>query len=415
MINKIQNINNVIANNKIPKKNHASYKINNNTQLKTDSFHRNISFKGVKLPSGEYEQEEIAFAKEKLNEKDDKWKLDLYREIYSSLKLNRPLREFTARNGQRGTCDMNNPIERFILGVMSLGLNEIDVQLENLGFRNEAKDQVRKMDILRADLQNIKLKEEVAEMKKAEQYAEHKVNYLKEMNEVKEKQLKPKLLDLVQRQREGRPSDMPNCIMLSNKNNNINEELIKWTADNVNGKFVTIKNGDGIVSYLEQAEEDYQQTGDWNLMYIKDMDKLIDHNEVADDMVEYMKDIMSAAAEDYHTTIIFSSTHPESLDKIALQPHRVKKIATDKVISPDELYIEDAKNRVKDIQNAKKTPMSTINDLLIISGASKDLKLVWEHTPEQFKEAEAIITRRFDKVKDSQYVQIFNESVKHLV
>lgn len=221
--------------------------------------------------------------------------------------------------------------------------------------------------------------------------------------------------DLVLRIREGRPTDMPNCIMLSNKNNNINEELIKWTADNVNGKFVTIKNGDDILAHLEQAEENYQQTGDWNLMYIKDMDKLIDHNEVQDNIVEGMKDIMSAAAEDYHTTIIFSSTHPETLDKIALQPHRVKKIATDKVISPDELYVEDAKNRVKDIKNAQKTPMSTINDLLTISGASKDSKLVWEYTPEQFKEAEAIITSRFDKVKDSQYVQIFNEAVKHLV
>ena len=221
--------------------------------------------------------------------------------------------------------------------------------------------------------------------------------------------------DLVLRIKEGRPTEMPNCLMIKGQDQKYSEKMINWIGQNSKADFITIKVGDDILEHIEKAEENFQKTKNWTLMYIKDMEKLIDHSQVEDRIVEGMKDIMSAASEDYHTTIIFSSSNPEKLDKIALQPHRVKKIVTDKVISPDELYVEDAKSRVKDIKNAQKTPMSTINDLLTISGAPKDVKLVWEHTPEQVKDAEALITGSLDKEKDSEYIKIFNEAVTHLV
>lgn len=47
MINKIQNINSIVVNNKISKRNYAAHQFNDNTQLERDTFHRNISFKGV--------------------------------------------------------------------------------------------------------------------------------------------------------------------------------------------------------------------------------------------------------------------------------------------------------------------------------------------------------------------------------
>ncbi len=132
--------------------------------------------------------------------------------------------------------------------------------------------------------------------------------------------------DLVLRIKEGRPTDMPNCLMIKGQDPKYCEKMINWLGQNSKSDFVTIKAGDGIVTKLEKAEENFQKTKNWTLMYIKDMEKLIDHSRVEDDMIEYMKDIMSAASEDYHTTIIFSSASPEKLDKIALQPHRVKKV-----------------------------------------------------------------------------------------
>ena len=232
---------------------------------------------------------------------------------------------------------------------------------------------------------------------------------------MKENQLQPKFLDLVQNEKEGHPVDMPNCIMLSNKNDEINNKLINWTGENINGKFISIKNGDDILAHLEQAEDDYQNTGDWNLIAVKGMDNLIDHNKSEDWVVESMKDIMSAAAEDYHSTLIFSSTHPETLDSIALQPHRVKKIKTTDIKTPKDMDIEDAKVRLMDSQNAKNTPISTINDLLLVAKADDSLKLSWEHTPEQLEKVENVITNTFDKNEDKHYLKMYNIAKDNLV
>lgn len=418
MIKAIQNVNNITTgttyNNKISTNaiNYNSYKTN---EIAKDTFQANVSFKGEKLFTDEYKKEEIEFAKSKMDQTDDKWKLDLYRKIYEDLLLHRKPYDVQTRGGGKTQFDPNNPVERFLLGIFTLGLTELMVQIENMGFRKEAKDSVKKMEILRAELQNLKMKEEVAEAQKAEEFSKHKLEYLKKLNDVKEKQMNPKLLDLIQREREGRPTDMPNCIMLSNKNDTINNELIKWAGENVNGRFISIKNGDDILAHLEEAEENYQNTGDWNLIYVKDMDKLIDHNEVKSRIVEGMKDIMSSAAEDYHSTLIFSSTHPETLDKIALQTHRVKKIDTKGIITPEDMSVENAKQRAVDLKAAKTTPISTINDLLTAAKADSSLKLNWNHTPEQLKAIDDFIKEKFSDKEDKKYLKAYNTCLQHLV
>ena len=169
------------------------------------------------------------------------------------------------------------------------------------------------------------------------------------------------------------------------------------------------------MTHLEQAEDDYQNTGDWNLIAVKGMDNLIDHNKSEDWVVESMKDIMSATAEDYHSTLIFSSTHPETLDSIALQPHRVKKIKTADIKTPKDMDREDAKVRLMDSQNAKNTPISTINDLLLVANADDSLKLSWEHTPEQLEKVENVITNTFDKNEDKHYLKMYNIAKDNLV
>lgn len=406
------NIQNRIANNPI---NNSKPFYRSNTKSITDSFQKqNVSFKGKKLSSGEYTDEEIKLMKSTLKSSDETWKDDLYKKQYNHLLANRGKWENVGRYG-RGTFDPNSPFERVVCGIFTFGATELGVQIENIGLRKDAKNYVNQMDILRADLQNMKLKEDVAETHKAEKSAEHKVEYLKGLQDVKENQLQPKFLDLVQNEKEGHPVDMPNCIMLSNKNDEINNQLINWTGENINGKFISIKNGDDILAHLEQAEDDYQNTGDWNLIAVKGMDKLIDHNQVKDRTIESMKDIMTAAAEDYHSTLIFSSTHPETLDSIALQPHRVKKIKTADIKTPKDMDIEDAKVRLMDSQNAKNTPISTINDLLLVAKADDSLKLSWEHTPEQLEKAENVITNTFNKNEDKHYLKMYNIAKDNLV
>lgn len=419
MIKAIQNVNNITTgttyNNKISTNaiNYNSYKMNG---IAKDTFQSNVSFKGEKLFTDEYKKEEIEFAKSKMSETNDNWQQDLYKKIYKDLILNRkPIQYKTMSGLDANLYNPNDKFERIMNNILTLGFAEIEVQFENMGFRKEARDSVKKMEILIADLQNRKMKEEVAKAQKAEEFSKHKLEYLKKLNDVKEKQLNPKLLDLIQREREGRPTDMPNCIMLSNKNDKINKELIKWAGENVNGRFISIKNGDDILAHLEEAEENYQETGDWNLIYVEGMDKLIDHNEVDDWIIEGMKDIMSAAAEDYHSTLIFSSTHPETLDKIALQTHRVKKIDTKGITTPEDMSVESAKERATDQKAAKTTPISTINDILTVAKADDSLKLNWNHTPEQLKTIDDFIKEKFSDKEYKKYLKAYDTCLQYLV
>ena len=102
--------------------------------------------------------------------------------------------------------------------------------------------------------------------------------------------------DLVLRIKEGRSTEMPNCLLIKGNDPEYCERIINWIGKTSNSDFIPIKIGDDILSHLEKAEENFQRTKNWTLLYVKNMDKLIDHNEVQDNIVEGMKDIMSAAA-----------------------------------------------------------------------------------------------------------------------
>lgn len=166
--------------------------------------------------------------------------------------------------------------------------------------------------------------------------------------------------DLVLNEKEGHPVDMPNCLLVVGDDPKYCERMIDWIGKTSNADYKTIKNGDDILSHLEQYEENYQKTKNRTLLHVKDMESLIDHSKVKDRTVESMKDIMSAAAEDYHTTIIFQTQDPSKLDSIALQPHRVKKkfnindIPEKKLLETDREINEYAKNLAK-LENFPKT------------------------------------------------------------
>lgn len=64
--------------------------------------------------------------------------------------------------------------------------------------------------------------------------------------------------------------------MFSNPDEKINKELINWCGENVNGQFITTDPyEEDLIDILEEAEADYQESGNWNLIYVKDMAELI--------------------------------------------------------------------------------------------------------------------------------------------
>ncbi len=56
------------------------------------------------------------------------------------------------------------------------------------------------------------------------------------------------------------------------------------------------------------------------------VDKLLDHSLTSEHVIESLKSIMSSVSQNYHATIIFSTTDPSKLDRIALEAHRTVKI-----------------------------------------------------------------------------------------
>lgn len=143
---------------------------------------------------------------------------------------------------------------------------------------------------------------------------------------IKDIQLKPKFIYPVQRALEGKSASIPNCIMIVGDDSKVNEELIKWTGQNVNCRFLQIDHNDNILKYLKNSESNYREIGERTLLHIRNFEKLLNPEITPAHIISDLKDLMSSASEDFHSTIIFSTKNPSKLDSIALQPHRVEKI-----------------------------------------------------------------------------------------
>ena len=110
-----------------------------------------------------------------------------------------------------------------------------------------------------------------------------------------------------------------NCLLFVGKDESKTKDAIDWfmnTAKQNNHSVDLFAKDFDFVEYLEQAEEQFQKTGKWNLIYAKNMDKAINPSEVEDYTIAGMKAIMCATADDYHTTLLFQTKDAAKLDDI---------------------------------------------------------------------------------------------------
>ena len=217
------------------------------------------------------------------------------------------------------------------------------------GLKNQAKDYVNQMVSLRSDLASIKLAEELAEIRKQTDESGFELIYEKSIKDVIDNEVKPKIIFPMQRIIEHKPTEMPNCIMLASPNKSINSTLTKYIQENANGTYQTLLARD-VLEVLEECEQNYQKTGEWNLIDFAGLEHAINPNKAKTKTIAMMKDLMSSCAEDYHTTLLFRTTDPSKLDQIALQPHRVKRINTDNVVTVNDLRREAAEKRLQTIR-----------------------------------------------------------------
>ena len=127
---------------------------------------------------------------------------------------------------------------------------------------------------------------------------------------------------------------IPNCVMLTGDNPFVMKELIDWTGElagkNSKTNYVKLPSlGDkalmqeSILAALENAEENYQTTGKRSLIFVNGMEKLINSYSNTKADIAFMKDLMSSASKDYHSTLIFYAKNPEDLDPGTAVAHRI--------------------------------------------------------------------------------------------
>ena len=128
----------------------------------------------------------------------------------------------------------------------------------------------------------------------------------------------------------GKRVDVPNCVMLTGANPYTMMEIIDWMGQKSGANYVKIPSSvninqmqDKILEELEKAEENYQSTGERSIIFVNGMEKLLNPAVNSRGNISCMKDLMSSADEDFHSTIIFYSNHPKNLDPAATASHRV--------------------------------------------------------------------------------------------
>lgn len=404
----------------VKNQNKVNYNYFNRNNYITDS----VSFKGEES-SKEYSNDEIFLARQALYLDEQEWKDFIYRDRYKYQKDNRPeyTLSYAGHEGFEGfdeedckvTINMNKitALERILFAVSTLGASEVKFHYENAQYRQNAKKWIEKIDLIRTEILNTQADEKAAELKKQTLKQQREAEQINETSKVKEEKLYPQLLNLIQREKEGKKTKIPNCVMLSNTDDKINKELIKWCGENVNGQFITTDpNEEDLIDVLEEAEVDYQESGNWNLIYVEDMDELINSNYSDDSVISSMKDIMTDCAEVFHSTLIFSAPHPEKLDDIAIAPHRVKKIDTSNVKPAISANIDDAKARLNNEEYKKQTPISAINDILFLLGANKDMFLTANASAEDIEKAGEFI--KGNDSKEDNYSDLFDKLSKNI-
>lgn len=132
----------------------------------------------------------------------------------------------------------------------------------------------------------------------------------------------------------GKPAAFPNCIMLIGENRRVATRILDWMYNSASSvaNFIKIERDrdcnklqDNLITALEEAEKNYQQTNERSVIFVERFDRLLNPKLNSSRNIASIKDYMSAADEDYHSTIVFFTPdcYMDNLDRGTIQPHRV--------------------------------------------------------------------------------------------
>ncbi len=239
-----------------------------------------------------------------------------------------------ASKSAKGVHDFEEWYERVIGAIFTLGYTEInniisrnrdrkrELYCANFALMEDRKKLIKDIDF--AIKGNTQSSETAYEQAKRIQTRETKEEAVKS-------QIQTKFLEFIKMDQDGKPvSEFPNCIMLVGKNIPYMQTLIDWTAENADCNYVKIPyNMDNsalqetLGEKLDEAEENYHNTGTRTIIYVNGMEKLLSPTKNTDGNIACMKEMMNTADKNYHSTIIFTAKDPSKLDPGTMVSHRV--------------------------------------------------------------------------------------------
>jgi len=223
--------------------------------------------------------------------------------------------------------------KRAAIATITLGISEIQRAYK----KNAAKDEA----VTKENQSISKTREDVAEvlarqLELQEKRAERKYKQSLKLRSLEEKKSAAKevllneLILQINLANKGRSYDLPNCVMLVGENPYVTKELIDWTGQHAAADYVIVPNNlnrnelqKDLVATLKSAEANYQKTGKRTVIYVENMEKLLNPQTNPEENIAAMKNFMTSAEEDYHSTIIFQTKDPDKLDPNTTVSHRV--------------------------------------------------------------------------------------------
>lgn len=191
------------------------------------------------------------------------------------------------------------------------------------------QETIKSMDLIPEN--DVCLKKQNALLEKLKELEPERKRIIEELNDmnIPESKLRYDLQTCcsakIVRYKEGRPTEMPNCIMLIGESSDFGLSLYDWLCTQSQSQR-TIIEGNAVKNLTEYMEKNKKAIdGEWNLVFVKNLDQYIDIQKATSKEIAAMKDIMSNCAEDSATTILFQTKNSSLLDSTATQLHRVNK------------------------------------------------------------------------------------------
>ncbi len=148
-----------------------------------------------------------------------------------------------------------------------------------------------------------------------------------------------------------------------------------------------------IGEYLEKSEENFKRTGRQTLIYVENMDRLINPTLNDAENIDCMKNLMNKCDTHFHAELIFTTQDPSKLDNIATGPNRVGfEQILDESIKPEDFdefkkvreiaepYVEERKNIIQTCKDKMRPLQDRIEELT--ENCKKDIEEITKSVKE---------------------------------